>query len=789
MDIFDFRRRLVDDYAGYTRGFIHVREERLRDFVDRQLEEGVLWPEPLIQLNPAFEPGESIDELVARRELHQEGSRVFRRKPRPDSAGDPLRLHRHQSEAIRVARTGLPYVLTTGTGSGKSLAYIVPAVDHVLRRGSGQGIQAIIVYPMNALANSQRGELEKFLCYGYPQGRPPVRFARYTGQESFDERKQIQQSPPDILLTNYVMLELLLTRPEERRTIIQAARGLRFLVLDELHTYRGRQGADVAMLVRRVRDALDAPRLQCVGTSATLAGAEDPDEQRRQVSAVAGQLFGTEVLPEHVIGETLRRVTQARDVADRSFLAELTTRIADDTRRPPPDFASFVRDPLSVWIESTFGVHPDGTGTRLVRARPLAIPGDDGAAARLSWLTGVPREQCVRAIQEGLLASYACEADPDTGRPPFAFRLHQFISRGDAVHASLQPEAERHLTVRGQRFVPHDRSRVLLPLVFCRECGQEYYCVRQATLSSGDTVFVPRELSDRSSNEGKPGFLYFSTECPWPDGDAGELLDRVPEDWVEEYRGNDRVKRSFREQLPQPVRVSPDGRLAAEGGMSGHFLSSPFRFCLCCGVAYNSQQSSDFGKLSALGSEGRSTATTILSLSAVRQMRASSLEPKARKLLSFTDNRQDASLQAGHFNDFVEIGLLRGALYKAVQTAGPDGLRHESLTQRVFDALTLPVAAYASTADLKGLAKTETDRAFRDVLGYRLYRDLKRGWRVTNSELSNSPFPEKKALLAESHFELNKCFAVHDSWGAGQILARAKALYDQAREIWPRPVD
>src|SRR5262249_3008349 len=373
----------VDDYAGYTRGFIHVREPKLRDFVNRQLDEGVLWPEPLIQLNPAFEPGPSIDELVARGELHPECSGIFRRKPRPDAVGDPLRLHPHQSDAIRVSRTGLPYVLTTGTGSGKSLAYIVPAVDHVLRRGSGQGIQAIIVYPMNALANSQRGELEKFLCYGYPQGRPLVRFARYTGQESFDERKQIQQSPPDILLTNYVMLELLLTRPEERRTIIQAARGLRFLVLDELHTYRGRQGADVAMLVRRVRDALDAPRLQCVGTSATLAGAEEPEQQRRQVSAVAGQLFGAEVLPEHVIGETLRRVTPARATADPSFRAELTARVADATRRPPADFASFVRDPLSVWIESTFGVRPDATGTRLVRARPLAIRGDDGAGEML----------------------------------------------------------------------------------------------------------------------------------------------------------------------------------------------------------------------------------------------------------------------------------------------------------------------------------------------------------------------------------------------------------------------
>jgi ATP-dependent helicase YprA (DUF1998 family)/very-short-patch-repair endonuclease len=759
MNIFDFRRRLVDDYAGYTRGFIHVREPKLRDFINCQLDQGVLWPEPLIQLNPAFEAGESIDELVARRELHPECSRIFRRKPRPDSAGELLRLHRHQSEAIRAAHTGLPYVLTTGTGSGKSLAYIVPAVNHVLQHGSGQGIQAIIVYPMNALANSQRGELEKFLCHGYPQGRPPVRFARYTGQESFEERKQIQQAPPDILLTNYVMLELLLTRPEERRTIIQAARKLRFLVLDELHTYRGRQGADVAMLVRRVRDALDAPRLQCVGTSATLAGAEDPDEQRRQVSAIAGQLFGTEVLPEHVIGETLRRVTTARDVSDATFQTELTARVADAARRPPLDFESFVRDPLSIWIESTFGVHPDAGGTRLVRAKPLAIRGDDGAAVRLNGLTSVPVERCVQVIQEGLLASYACAPDPDTGRPPFAFRLHQFISRGDVVHASLAPETERYLTVHGQRFVPHDRSRVLLPLVFCRECGQEYYCVRQTTLSSGDTVFVPRELSDRSANEGKPGFLYFCTECPWPDGDAGELLDRVPEDWVEEHRGSDRVKRSFREQLPQPVCVGPDGRLVAgDEGMAGHFLSSPFRFCLCCGVAYNSRQSSDFGKLSALGSEGRSTATTILSLSAVRQMRASSLDPKARKLLSFTDNRQDASLQAGHFNDFVEIGLLRGALHKAVAAAGPDGLRHESLTQKVFDALALPVAAYSSNPDVKFQAKAETDRAFRDVLGYRLYRDLKRGWRVT------SPNLEQCGLLEICYLSLDELCGAEEEW-------------------------
>jgi len=139
-------------------------------------------------------------------------------------------------------------VLKTGTGSGKSLAYIVPIVDYVLRRGSGKGIRAIVVYPMNALANSQYQELEKFLTRGFPGGSP-VTFRLYTGQQSEEQRTEIIANPPDILLTNYVMLELLLTRPKDK-PIINSARGrLQFLVLDGLRTYRGRQGADVALLV------------------------------------------------------------------------------------------------------------------------------------------------------------------------------------------------------------------------------------------------------------------------------------------------------------------------------------------------------------------------------------------------------------------------------------------------------------------------------------------------------------------------------------------------------------
>ena len=137
---------------------------------------------------------------------------------------------------------------------------------------------------MNALCNSQLEELGKYLRLGFPKDAEPVSFARYTGQESAEDRQALAANPPDILLTNYVMLELMLTRhsaPDPQ--VVEQARGLRFLVLDELHTYRGRQGADVAMLVRRVRNRTN-PELLCVGTSATMATEGNADERNRAVA-------------------------------------------------------------------------------------------------------------------------------------------------------------------------------------------------------------------------------------------------------------------------------------------------------------------------------------------------------------------------------------------------------------------------------------------------------------------------------------------------------------------------
>ncbi|MFO7279561.1 MAG: DEAD/DEAH box helicase [Thermoanaerobacterales bacterium] len=757
MDVFELRDALIDTYRQYATSFMRIRDPNIAAQVDAALSEGRLWPHPQIGLNPAFEPGGRIDDLVDEGLLHPQARAIFRVGKSPDDAvGKPMTLHRHQVDAIRAAQRGRSYVLTTGTGSGKSLAYIVPIVDHVLRSGSGKGVKAIVVYPMNALANSQYEELDKFLAHGPWGPDRPVTYARYTGQEDEEAREAILRRPPDILLTNYVMLELILTRYRDRQ-LVQRFGDLRFLVLDELHTYRGRQGADVALLVRRLREASGSPDLLCVGTSATLSTEGDHHDRQAKVAEIASLIFGTEVRPEDVISETLRRATPDRSVDDPIFVAELTARVrsGDD---PPPDVETFLRDPLSIWIESTFGLQPEGD--RLVRAVPRPLDGQSGGAALLAEVTKLPVTQCREAIRKQLLAGYRV-VHPETGFPVFAFRLHQFLSRGDTVYATPEPPAKRYATLDRQRFVPGDRSRALLPLAFCRACGQDYYVVSRVSTDSGEEL-QPRDLGDSAGESGATtGFVYLSEERPWP-VDAAEAYERLPEEW---FDAEGRLRSSRTRDVPRPLRVCPDATVdesaERDDAVLGWWVPTPFRFCLACGVSYAGRLGRDFARLTTLGSEGRSTATTITSLAAVRYLREDdSLPEHARKLLSFTDNRQDASLQAGHFNDFVQVTMLRSALWRAVADGGAAGLTHDEVPQRVFDALDLPFGVYARDTDLKGHARLDTDRVFREVLAYRLYRDLQRGWRLTQPNL------EQVGLLRIEYESLPDLAADAEEWGS-----------------------
>ena len=759
VDIFDIHGQVIDDYRSFTSSFVDVRDRRIKEFVQKQFDSGAQWPQPWLSLNPSFESGGSVASLVEQGLLHPENERIFRIKPDADSmTGKGLVLHRHQTEAIKAAQSGQSYVLTTGTGSGKSLAYIIPIVDSVLRANTDNGgrrlpgVKAIIVYPMNALANSQLGELRKFLKHGYPTEGEPVTFARYTGQESPDERRRILGEPPDILLTNYVMLELVLTRPDERKHLIRAARGLQFLALDELHTYRGRQGADVSMLVRRVRDACASPNLQVIGTSATMSSGGTIDEQRAVVAEVATRLFGSDVTPDHVIGEFLERATTDTPPAPTALASAVT---AWATGTGPSDYATLVKDPLAAWVETTFGLEREPDSGRLVRRKPTTVP---VASQELSALTGASSDACQAALQAVLMGG-ANAINPDTNRPLFAFRLHQFLSKGDTVYVSLEPEDTRYITDAYQLRVPGHSDQALLPLGFCRECGQEYVVVAKVD-KYGDTVFVPRLDTDASGGDAVTGYLYISSDLPWPKDPV--LEGRLPDHWLQtDDHGGVEVLPNKRKYLPEEVHLSADGTkiTSADGGLRAWFMSTPFAFCLRCRVSYEQVRGNDYGKLATLDKEGRSSAVTVVSASIVRALEAlpeDQLAPDARKLLTFVDNRQDASLQAGHLNDFVLVAQLRGAVHRAAAQHGR--LTHETVAQQVTASMGLAMADFAANPFAKFAAKDQAERALRQVIEYRLYTDLERGWRITMPNL------EQTGLLHVDYTDLDAIAADTESW-------------------------
>ena len=745
MNVFELRDRLVDDYRNYTRSFIKIRDPRIKEFVDGHLGAEGFWPEPLLQLNPAFQPGGTIDDLVAERVLSDQCSRIFRYRESPeDHRGSQLLLHRHQREAILKAHQSQHYVLTTGTGSGKSLAYIVPIVDRVLKTGSGRGIQAIIVYPMNALANSQHEELAKFIDAAYPQGEAPVRFARYTGQERGEAREALRGSPPDVLLTNYMMLELMLTRREDRE-VVRAAQGLRFLVFDELHTYRGRQGADVAMLIRRCRHAFGNDVI-CVGTSATMASDGTTEDQRRAVAEVSQSLFGVDFTPEQVIGESLQRATPEIDPDDAATRAGIQNSVAGN-EHPSEDYELFRRHPLTSWIESTFGIREETETGELRRQAPRRLQGGElggrpSAAAELAQLTGAEPARCADILRGWLLKGSRLRKDQSSRFPIFAFRLHQFLTRGDTVWASLESERQRHLEISKQGAKPGEPDKPLYPLVFCRHCGTAYYRVWIENDEQGRIALPRDDGSEHDDDSVQEGYLYVSEESPWPRSGGPTELDRLP-DLLKEttVRHGERVRPDARRDVPDPVFVNSAGRFVPEGdGTPAALIRDRFLFCLepSCGVTYTRSQRSERFKLATLGVDNRSTATTILAVRSLIQLQTNrDLDTDARKLLSFTDNRQDASLQAGHFNDFVQVALLRSALHHACAQGPSTGLRHGDLSRCVLDAMELPFEDYAADPEVRGPARQSTRDALSRVLEYLVYRDLERGWRVTAPNLED----------------------------------------------------
>ena len=221
-----------------------------------------------------------------------------------------------------VGAAGLPRrkstVVATGTGSGKTECFLYPILDYCYQHRNQRGIKAILIYPMNALATDQAGRIAEAI-YRSDALRGRVTAGLYLGEQEqvatiamtesriITDRDTMRLTPPDILLTNYKMLDYLLLRPKDlglwRKNRPET---LRYLVVDELHTFDGAQGADVACLIRRLKERLRTPKahLICVGTSATLGS--DAAVSATQLVEYAGKVFGETFDAESVIGESVQ---------------------------------------------------------------------------------------------------------------------------------------------------------------------------------------------------------------------------------------------------------------------------------------------------------------------------------------------------------------------------------------------------------------------------------------------------------------------------------------------------
>ncbi len=560
MNPLDVAAAVRHEYVSYltTTFGLGDAEKALRDrFAALLRQPGQVLKGPYLEATAPYAPGDrTLAQLVEAGELHPEFRRLFRRPPAPAQVvgfGKPLAvapprerlpagrvLYRHQVEAVRrLTGPGLPHtVVASGTGSGKTECFLLPALDWCFRHptATGRGLRALIVYPMNALVNDQIRRLRNLV--GYAKGEPavPIRFARYTSETAKTVaegrkkdptaplnqllgRDEIVANPPDILITNFAMLEQAMLRPQESPFFAAVDEfAWRFVVLDEAHSYRGAQAVELSRLMQRVRAAVARGQAEkgvpvrpavCVATSATLSagGTETPEERRAETAKFAGGLFGTPFDPAGVtFADRLDPAAggapwafpnaDAQASADAAW-ADLDGPQVTATDSPLDDgyatLLSTVADPVAVAVARRRSTDRAGFLHALlhghprfrwlwdqVRLGPVAV---EDLAARADW-AGETFER--RAAGVARLVDACNAARTAAGEQPLLpCRYHLFASALEGLFTELAADAEpsedcdvpelriRRLVAR--RIAPDDRQAA--ELARCLGCGTPFVVI------------------------------------------------------------------------------------------------------------------------------------------------------------------------------------------------------------------------------------------------------------------------------------------------------------------------
>lgn len=610
----------------------------------------------------------------------------------------------------------LPTLVTTGTGSGKTEAFLVPILDHVVRakRTGEAGVKALILYPMNALANDQARRLAQLITTT-PE-LAGVRAALYTGQGGvkrstvtaeglITDRTAIRADPPDILLTNYKMLDQLLLRTADQKLWSSSATSLRYLVLDEFHTYDGAQGTDVSMLLRRLGLALkrswpdddslidEAARERPLGlmtpaaTSATMGDGGDPAAMRAFAETVFGEAFDegsviTESRQElgewaadgisraETLGLTPNEVTNAHV----SVMAAAALAAVRDEVDAHGQMAVMVRGLYEGWSAETLALlEPQVDATVLLAlaqahpfvrdlaaacaaARPLVEIAEDLLPAGLTATETFQQRAADRAVFLVALIAALGHIRSLVGRPALSVDVHLWmraLTRIDRVVESsvrftwaddgllTAPEADDPFALDG---------RPQFPAVYCRHCGRSGWGVQLAPtgieLATDDTDI----RRNHASGEGRFRALLFAPTEAGLDDDSS-AAEPVP--GLHWFGARQRTVTLARPKTTDPDFVS--GWTLPVLALSGDTAEDDSRDDTCPSC----------GRVDGIRFLGSAVAT-MLSVAITTIFGDHTLDGAEKKALVFTDSVQDAAHRAGFVQSRSHVFSLRNAIRSAI---------------------------------------------------------------------------------------------------------------------------
>ncbi len=493
MDLSILGKQIVERYKRYLETTFYFKDPDLRRSFQEALHSGHLSKGPYLEATPVFKRGKRADELFQEL-LTNTTDKGFLKAMLGNRS-----LYLHQEESIqKVFGEARTIVVATGTASGKTETFLFPILLHLYREFQtvqlSTGVRALILYPMNALANDQRERLGE-ICKRLREEDSPFEFTfgQYIGETPEDEndsrrhardhiarrlpgelvlRKEMRDDPPHILLTNYSMLEYLLIRPDDSSLFDKGrARWWTFLVLDEAHQYRGSKGIEMGMLIRRLKKRLReggrAGHFQCIATSATIAGGE---RDKAAVANFASELFGENFRGKDVIlDETepiLDSILTTLSLEDyralRQALDSSTHDIKDVTRR----IGLNIPEGVDVTKQVGYILQYDHRSTKL---RQFLVDGPKEVLHLADKVfLDLHEKERVNALSE-IVELLMCAEDPTSGSPLLSARYHLFLRSLEGAFVSYMPEKRLFLEHRRQI-----EEGTVFEIALCRECGQHY---------------------------------------------------------------------------------------------------------------------------------------------------------------------------------------------------------------------------------------------------------------------------------------------------------------------------